>query len=155
MGLDGAPPCLVSADYFMPAPKPQQLPTEPDLKLAALMDARLKSLPLRRAPQTLSLRVMAAIRQAESRPWWQRPWLAWPSHWRILSLAVSLGLVVGLDLAVFLSKGLTVVLFQVDTKNPLMFAAVMAALGLTGIVAILIPARRATRIDPLMALRYD
>jgi len=71
------------------------------------------------------------------------------------AIQVSVGLVVGLGLAVFLSKGLAVVLFQVDTGNPLMFAAVMAALGITGIVAILIPARRATKIDPLMALRYD
>jgi predicted permease len=71
------------------------------------------------------------------------------------AIQVSIGLVFGLGLAALLSKGLAVVLFQVDTKNPLMFAAVMAALGITGIVAILIPARRATRIDPLLALRYD
>jgi predicted permease len=71
------------------------------------------------------------------------------------ALQVGAGLVVGLGLAVLLSKGLATVLFQVNTKNPLMFAAVMAALGITGIVAVLIPAQRATRIDPLMALRYD
>jgi len=70
-------------------------------------------------------------------------------------LQVAVGLVLGLGLAVLLTKGLTLVLFQVDTKNPMMYAVVGATLALTGLLATLIPARRATKVDPLHALRYD
>jgi len=68
---------------------------------------------------------------------------------------VAIGLTLGLALAFFLSKGLTIVLFQVDTKNWMMYAGVSAALAITGLVATLIPARRATRVDPLIALRHE
>ena len=71
------------------------------------------------------------------------------------ALQVGVGVVLGLGLAILLSRGLRIVLFQVDTRNPLMFAGVMTALALTGLVAVLIPARRATRVDPVVALRYD
>jgi ABC-type lipoprotein release transport system permease subunit len=43
----------------------------------------------------------------------------------------------------------------VDTSNPLMFAGVMGALALTGLVATLIPARQAARVHPMEALRYE
>ncbi len=68
---------------------------------------------------------------------------------------VSVGLALGLVLAYFLSQGLTVVMFQVDTKSPLMYATVGLALALTGLLATLIPARRATRVQPMDALRYE
>jgi putative ABC transport system permease protein len=71
------------------------------------------------------------------------------------AVQVGFGLVIALGLAILLSKGLKVVLFQVNTSNPVMFAAVMGALALTGLVAIFIPARRAARVDPMVALRYD
>jgi predicted permease len=71
------------------------------------------------------------------------------------AVQVALGVTLGLGLAIALAKGLRIVLFQVDTTNPLMFAGVIAALAATGMVAILIPARRATRVDPVVALRYE
>jgi putative ABC transport system permease protein len=71
------------------------------------------------------------------------------------AIQVSVGLVIGLGLALLLAQGLQVVLFQVDTKNPAVFAVVMGVLALTGLAAVLIPARRAARVDPVTALRYD
>ena len=71
------------------------------------------------------------------------------------AIQVGIGLVIGLGLAVLLSKGLRIVLFQVNTSNPLMFAGVMGALAFTGLVATLIPARRAAQVHPMEALRYE
>lgn len=68
---------------------------------------------------------------------------------------VGAGATLGLGLAFLLSRGIQAVLFQVDTANPLMFAGVVTALAATAMVAILIPARRAMRVDPVVALRYD
>ncbi len=48
-----------------------------------------------------------------------------------------------------------IILFQVDTKSPFMFAVVSATLAATGLLAVFIPARRATRVDPMVALRYE
>ena len=71
------------------------------------------------------------------------------------ALQIALGLLLGTGLAFALSRGLTSVLFQVDINNAMMYVGMMAALGLTGFVAILIPSLRATKVDPLQALRYD
>lgn len=66
-----------------------------------------------------------------------------------------IGLSAGVVLAVFLAKGLRIVLFQVNTANWLMYAGVSLALGLTSLLATWIPARRAVAVDPNVALRYD
>ena len=65
------------------------------------------------------------------------------------------GLVLGVGLALLLTQGLKFVMFQVDIKNPLMYAGVSTALAMTGLLATLVPAKRATKVDPLQALRYD
>jgi predicted permease len=71
------------------------------------------------------------------------------------SIQIVIGVVIGLGLAILLARPLKLVMFQVNTANPIMFAGVMAALSLTGLIAILIPARRAMKVDPVVALRYE
>ena len=66
-----------------------------------------------------------------------------------------IGLTFGVLLAFGLARGLTLVLFQVDITNPLMYAGVTLALAATCLLAIFIPARRAVRVDPVVALRYE
>jgi predicted permease len=68
---------------------------------------------------------------------------------------LGVGLAVGLGLAALLSRALGILLFNVRPWDPTIFAAVVLALALAGLVACLIPATRATRTDPVTALRYD
>ena len=68
---------------------------------------------------------------------------------------LGIGLAVGLGLAALLSRALGVLLFNVKPWDPTIFAAVVAALALAGLLACLIPATRATRTEPVDALRYD
>jgi putative ABC transport system permease protein len=69
--------------------------------------------------------------------------------------AAMIGLAVGLLGAVVASPLLSSLLFQVNPLNAAVLGAVAATVGIAAICACLGPARRATRIDPLRALRAE
>jgi putative ABC transport system permease protein len=68
---------------------------------------------------------------------------------------VLIGLAVGVAGALVAGRVLSAYLYQTAPRDPLIFASVAALFVLSGIVACLIPARRATTVDPLIALRAD
>ncbi len=68
---------------------------------------------------------------------------------------VGVGVVLGLGLAFVVSRALALVLFQVAPGDPGVFAMVAGVLLLTGLAASTVPAMRATRVDPLVALRSE
>jgi ABC-type antimicrobial peptide transport system permease subunit len=63
--------------------------------------------------------------------------------------------VLGLGGSLLLSRALTTLLYSVSPNDPATLAAVAALLLATTLVAGYLPARRATRIDPVVALRAD
>lgn len=65
------------------------------------------------------------------------------------------GIAIGLIAATALTRLLKTLLFGVSATDPLTFAAFPALLALTALLACWIPARRAARVDPLIALRTD
>ncbi len=65
------------------------------------------------------------------------------------------GLSAGLAGAILLTRFLTGLLFEVKPTDPLMYAVVAGLLAFVALAACLIPARRATKVDPLVALRYE
>lgn len=71
------------------------------------------------------------------------------------AVQLALGLGIGLALAAALSRGLEVVLFRTEPWDPTIFLAIVLVLVLTSVAASIVPARRATRIDPMVALRYE
>ena len=68
---------------------------------------------------------------------------------------LGLGLVLGLGLAATVAQFMTVILFDVQPRDPATFGSVAIVLALAGMTACMVPARRATRVDPLVALRTD
>jgi putative ABC transport system permease protein len=68
---------------------------------------------------------------------------------------VAVGLAVGIVGALVAARVLSAYLYQTAPRDPLIFAGVALVFILSGIVACLIPARRATTVDPLIALRGD
>lgn len=70
-------------------------------------------------------------------------------------LQLAIGLFLGLALALVASGALEPVLYHVDPRDRLVFAAVVATLALASLVASILPARRVTRIDPVLALASE
>ncbi|HEX9938692.1 MAG TPA: ABC transporter permease [Longimicrobium sp.] len=70
-------------------------------------------------------------------------------------IQLAIGLVLGLGLAAALGYFLKLILFQVNFLDPLTYGATIAVLIVSTVAASLVPALRATRVDPMVALRYE
>jgi predicted permease len=70
-------------------------------------------------------------------------------------LLVAVGLTIGLGISVAVSRVLRQLLFEVQPFDPLIFCVVAVVFAAVGIIAAVIPARRATLVDPLTALRAE
>ena len=70
-------------------------------------------------------------------------------------VVVLIGVVLGLAGAFALTRVMSSLLFEVTAKDPITFGAVAALLLAVAFIACYLPARRATKVDPLVALRYE
>ena len=70
---------------------------------------------------------------------------------RLAGIGIALGLAASFGLTRLLSS----LLFGVKAGDPVTFAIVAAILGAVALIAAFVPARRATRIDPILALRHE
>ena len=74
---------------------------------------------------------------------------------RQLAVGLLLGLGLSLAIALIFADGIKNTLFQVSPHDPLTYTVVALALATVSLAATLVPARRATRVDPMIALRAE
>jgi len=74
---------------------------------------------------------------------------------RVGVTGIAIGTVAALALNVALRRALADMLFQVSAVDPSTFAAVVGAMLGVALIACWAPARRATKVDPMAALRED
>jgi putative ABC transport system permease protein len=68
---------------------------------------------------------------------------------------VAIGLGLGIAIALATTRIMTTLLYGVTPTDPLTFVSICAMIGAVAVVASYLPATRATRVDPLVAIRYD
>ena len=71
------------------------------------------------------------------------------------AIQLTIGMAIGVGLALLLGQGLTFVLFDVAATDVGVLGGVAALLTVTGVIACLVPARRATRVDPVVAMQRE
>jgi predicted permease len=83
-----------------------------------------------------------------------RPMVVWLVMREVLTL-IAIGLAVGVPAAALLGRLVTSQLYGVHARDPWIAAGSVALLAAVGALAGMIPAARASRIDPILALRYE
>src|SRR5256712_464934 len=73
----------------------------------------------------------------------------------LTAIGVALGVLITLGLVVLAGDNMQAVLFGVSPRDPLVYAAVVALVAVISLAASFVPARRATRVDPMIALRAE
>jgi len=68
---------------------------------------------------------------------------------------VCAGIALGLIGALLTTRLVTSLLFEVEANDPIVLASVTGALALAALLACVLPARQATRVDPISALRSE
>jgi hypothetical protein len=68
---------------------------------------------------------------------------------------VAFGIGAGILIALIFTRGISTLLFGISEKDPLTFIVAAILLVFVSLVACYVPARRAVRVDPMVALRYE
>ena len=67
----------------------------------------------------------------------------------------AIGIAIGLAAAFAVTRMLGSLLFEIDPDDPITFGGIAALLAMIALAASYVPAFRATRVDPVVALRYE
>jgi putative ABC transport system permease protein len=68
---------------------------------------------------------------------------------------VGIGIVAGVIVALAATRVMTTLLFGITATDPVTFVSICFIIGAIALLASYIPANRATKVDPLVAIRYD
>jgi putative ABC transport system permease protein len=74
---------------------------------------------------------------------------------RNAAVLMTIGAILGAGVAWQLSASVSAFLFEVQPDDPRIFALALAVIAAAGLIASAVPARRASRVDPLIALRQE